>query len=64
MNPRDNLKGNYPRCHYNRQGKTKQAFDTIQEAQYYIDKWELDKCIVYKCNYCNKYHYGRRPRFN
>lgn len=64
MTPRDNLKGKYPRCHYNKLGKTKQSFNTIKEAQHYIDKWKLDGYIIYKCTYCNKYHYGRRLRFS
>lgn len=28
MNPRDNLKNKYPRCHYNKTGKAKQVFET------------------------------------
>lgn len=54
--PRNNLKGKYPRCHYNRYGKTKQIFESIELAQKYLNKMNLKDYTIYQCRYCNKYH--------
>ena len=56
MKPRDNLSTKYPRCHYNKLGKTKMTFDTIDLAEKYLKKMHLDTYIIYQCAYCNKYH--------
>lgn len=54
--PRNNLKGKYPRCHYNKLGKSKQNFETIEKAQQYLTKMHLLNYTIYKCRYCNQYH--------
>lgn len=54
--PRNTLKGRYPRCHYNKLGKTKQVFDTLQQAEDYLIKINNPTYTIYKCTYCNKYH--------
>lgn len=56
MKPRDNLSTKYPRCHYNKLGKTKMAFDTTDLAEKYLKKMHLDTYTIYQCTYCNKYH--------
>ena len=56
MKPRDNLSTKYPRCHYNKLGKTKMTFDTTDLAEKYIKKMQLDNYTIYQCTYCNKYH--------
>lgn len=56
MKPRDNLSTKYPRCHYNKLGKTKMTFDTADLAEKYIKKMYLDNYTIYQCTYCNKYH--------
>ena len=38
MKPRDNLSTKYPRCHYNKLGKTKMTFDTTDLAEKYLKK--------------------------
>ena len=47
MKPRDNLSTKYPRCHYNKLGKTKMTFDTIDLAEKYIKKMYLDTYTIY-----------------
>ena len=39
--PRSDLKGKYPRCHYNKLGKAKQAFYSEKSAQKYLRKMSL-----------------------
>ena len=56
MNPRDNLKQKYPRCHYNKLGKSKQIFENVEQAEQYLNKMHLYNYNIYQCNYCNKYH--------
>lgn len=60
MNPRDNLKGKYPRYHYNKLGKAKQSFDTIELAEKYLKKMNLKDYTIYQCKYCNKYHISHK----
>lgn len=38
MKPRDNLSTKYPRCHYNKLGKTKMTFDTTDLAEKYLKR--------------------------
>lgn len=38
MRPRDNLNNKYPRYHFNKLGKTKLTFDTIDLANKYLKK--------------------------
>ena len=38
MRARDNLSTKYPRYHFNKLGKTKLTFDTIDEASDYLIK--------------------------
>ncbi len=45
MKPRDNLSTKYPRCHYNKLGKTKMTFDTTDLAEKYLKKMHLDTYI-------------------
>ena len=47
MKPRDNLFTKYPRCHYNKLGKTKLTFDTIDEASDYIMRKHLNNYTIY-----------------
>ena len=47
MKPRDNLSTKYPRCHYNKLGKTKMTFDTIDLAEKYLKKMHLNTYIIY-----------------
>lgn len=54
--PRNNLKCKYPRCHYNKLGKTKQTFDSKELAEEYLNKMNLKDYTVYCCKYCNQYH--------
>ena len=42
MKPRDNLSTKYPRCHYNKLGKTKMTFDTTDLAEKYLKRMHLD----------------------
>lgn len=56
MKPRDNLSTKYPRCYYNKLGKTKMTFDTTDLAKKYLKKMHLDTYTIYRCTYCNKYH--------
>lgn len=56
MKPRDNLSTKYPRCHYNKLGKTKMTFDTTDLAEKYLKNMHLDTYTIYQCTYCNKYH--------
>lgn len=56
MRARDNLSTKYPRCHYNKLGKTKMTFDTIDEASDYLMRKHLNNYTIYQCTYCNKYH--------
>ncbi len=56
MKPRDNLTKHYPRCHYNKLGKTKITFNTVEDAQKYLDKLHLINYTIYQCRECNKYH--------
>lgn len=53
---RSNLNKKYPRCHYNKLGKSKQIFDTEDLALEYLKKMNLNNYTIYQCNYCNKYH--------
>lgn len=55
---RSNLKNKYPRCHYNKSKKAKQAFDSEESALEYLIKRNLKNYIVYQCKYCNQYHIG------
>lgn len=54
--PRSDLKGKYPRCHYNKLGKAKQAFYSEKSTQKYLRKMSLMGYTVYQCRYCNQYH--------
>lgn len=54
--PRNNLNKKYPRCHYNRLGKSKKSFDSIELAEDYILRMKLDNYTIYQCKYCSKYH--------
>ncbi len=56
MNPRDNLKGNFPRCHYNKYKKAKQTFHSKEAAKEYLIKMNLKDYTIYQCRYCNQYH--------
>ena len=56
MKPRDNLSTKYPRYHFNKLGKTKLTFDTIDEASDYLMRKHLNNYTIYQCKYCNKYH--------
>lgn len=56
MKPRDNLTKHYPRCHYNKLGKTKMVFNTVEDAQRYLNKMHLTNYTIYQCRECNKYH--------
>lgn len=47
MKPRDNLSTKYPRCHYNKLGKTKLTFDTIDEASDYLIRKHLNNYTIY-----------------
>lgn len=58
MNPRDNLKLKYPRCHFNKSKKAKQSFNSKESAEEYIIKMNLRDYIIYQCKYCNQYHIG------
>ena len=60
MKPRDNLSTKYPRCHYNKLGKTKITFDTIDLAEKYLKRMYLDTYTIYQCAYCNKYHISHK----
>lgn len=57
---RDSLKNKYPRYHFNKQGKTKIIFDTIEMASKYLKKMNLFNYTIYKCRYCNKYHISKK----
>lgn len=54
--PRDNLKNKFPRCHYNKCKKTKQIFETYDQALKYIVKMNLQNYTIYNCQYCHKFH--------
>lgn len=54
--PRSDLKGKYPRCHYNKLGKAKYTFYSEESAQKYLRKMNLMEYTVYQCRYCNQYH--------
>ena len=56
---RDNLQHSKPRCHYNYKGKTKQSFETEEQAIQFINKTKLKDYTVYLCRICNKYHIGK-----
>lgn len=60
MRPRDNLNNKYPRYHFNKLGKTKLTFDTIDLADKYIRKMKLYNYTIYQCKYCNKYHISKQ----
>lgn len=60
MKPRDSLKTKYPRCHFNKLGKTKLTFDTTDLASKYIKKMHLNTYTIYQCRYCNKYHISKQ----
>nr|DAG87629.1 MAG TPA: hypothetical protein [Crassvirales sp.] len=47
MKPRDNLSTKYPRCHYNKLGKTKMTFDTTDLAEKYLKRMHLDTYTIY-----------------
>lgn len=47
MKPRDNLSTKYPRCHFNKLGKTKMTFDTIDLAKKYLKRMHLDNYTIY-----------------
>ena len=47
MKPRDNLSTKYPRCQYNKLGKTKMIFDTTDLAEKYLKKMRLDNYTIY-----------------
>ena len=59
MRPRDNLNNKYPRYHFNKLGKTKLTFDTIDLANKYLRKMNLLTYTIYQCKYCNKYHISK-----
>lgn len=56
MSPRDHLKSKFPRCHYNKSGKTKQIFTSEIDAEQYLIKMNLKNYTIYQCKYCNYYH--------
>ena len=47
MKPRDNLFTKYPRYHYNKLGKTKMTFNTIDLAEKYLKKMHLATYTIY-----------------
>ena len=47
MKPRDNLSTKYPRCHFNKLGKTKITFCTIDEASDYLIRKHLNNYTIY-----------------
>lgn len=56
-----------PRCHWNKQHgrrrKAKRAFDTIFDANQYIEKRNLQsKYKSYQCPVCGKFHIGHRNK--
>ena len=56
MRARDNLNNKYPRYHFNKLGKTKLTFDTIDEASGYLMLKHLNNYTIYQFKYCNKYY--------
>lgn len=60
MRPRDNLNNKYPRYHFNKLGKTKLTFDTIDLANKYLRRMNLLTYTIYQCKYCNKYHISKQ----
>lgn len=56
MNPRDDLKDKYPRCHYNKYRKAKQVFFSKESAEKYLRRMNLKDYTIYLCKYCNQYH--------
>ena len=60
MRPRDNLNNKYPRYHFNKLGKTKMVFNTVEDAQKYLNKMHLTNYTIYQCKYCNKYHISKQ----
>lgn len=58
--PRNDLKDKYPRRHYNKRGKTKQIFESIESAKNYIYKMNLKDYTIYLCTECNKYHISHK----
>jgi len=45
--PRNDLKGKYPRCHYNKLGKAKQVFFSEESAEKYLRKMNLKDYTIY-----------------
>ena len=60
MRPRDNLSNKYPRYHFNKLGKTKLTFDTVDLANKYLRKMNLLTYTIYQCEYCSKYHISKQ----
>ena len=54
--PRNDLKGKYPRCHYNKLRKAKQTFFSEESAEQYLKKMNLKDYTIYQCRYCKQYH--------
>lgn len=60
MPARDNLPKHYPRQHYNKLGKSKQIFESVEQAEEYLNKMHLGNYSIYLCRYCNKYHIAHK----
>lgn len=56
---RKSLKNPPHRCHFNRKGKSKQVFISMEEANEYIKKHKMVGEQPYVCTYCNQIHIGK-----